>query len=71
MSTTPLGPQSMTDLAREAGVTLQRIGYYINGHDTAYALATGELPPRHDRSAPRNPLWNHYPCHGTHQAYQN
>jgi len=45
-------------------VTLQQIGYYINGNDTAYALVTGELPPRHDRKAPRNPLWNHYPCGG-------
>lgn len=43
-------------------VTLQHIGYYINGNDTAYALVTDELPPRHDRLAPRNPLWNHYRC---------
>lgn len=43
-------------------VTLQHIGFYINGNDTSYALATGELPPRHDRQTPRNPLWNHYPC---------
>jgi crotonobetainyl-CoA:carnitine CoA-transferase CaiB-like acyl-CoA transferase len=43
-------------------VALQHVGYYINGNDTAYALATNELPPRHDRRAPRNPLWNHYPC---------
>jgi formyl-CoA transferase len=45
-------------------VTLQHVGYYINGNDTAYALVTDELPPRHDRRAPRNPLWNHYPCQG-------
>ncbi len=43
-------------------VALQQIGYYINGNDTANALATGETPPRHDRRAPRNPLWNHYAC---------
>ena len=43
-------------------VTLQQIGYYINGNDTALALVTGETPPRHDRCAPRNPLWNHYRC---------
>ena len=43
-------------------VTLQHIGYYINGNDTANALVTGETPPRHDRLAPRNPLWNHYRC---------
>ncbi len=41
-------------------VALQQIGHYINGNDTANALATGETPPRHDRKAPRNPLWNHY-----------
>ena len=41
-------------------VALQQIGYYINGNDTANALATGETPPRHDRREPRNPLWNHY-----------
>ncbi len=43
-------------------VALQQIGYYINGNDAANALITGETPPRHDRRAPRNPLWNHYPC---------
>lgn len=43
-------------------VSLQHIGYYINGNDTSYALVTGETPPRHDRRAPRNPLWNHYEC---------
>jgi len=54
---------------REAGgegqvvdVTLQHIGYYINGNDTSNTLVTGETPPRHDRRAPRNPLWNHYRC---------
>lgn len=43
-------------------VALQHIGYYINGNDTANTLATGQTPPRHDRRAPRNPLWNHYEC---------
>ena len=43
-------------------VTLQHIGHYINGNDTALTLVTGETPPRHDRRAPRNPLWNHYRC---------
>ena len=47
---------------QQVEVTLQQIGYYINGNDTSYALATGELPPRHIRLSPRNPLWNHYPC---------
>ena len=43
-------------------VALQQIGYYINGNDAANSLVTGETPPRHDRRAPRNPLWNHYAC---------
>lgn len=42
-------------------VSLQHVGLYIQGNDTAMTLATGESPPRHDRRAPRNPLWNHYP----------
>ncbi len=29
-------------------VTLQHIGHYINGNDTALTLVTGETPPRHD-----------------------
>jgi crotonobetainyl-CoA:carnitine CoA-transferase CaiB-like acyl-CoA transferase len=42
-------------------VNLQQVGFYIGGNDSAQALATGRPPPRHDRRAPRNPLWNHYP----------
>jgi crotonobetainyl-CoA:carnitine CoA-transferase CaiB-like acyl-CoA transferase len=42
-------------------VSLQHIGFYVTGNDTAMTLVTGETPPRHDRRAPRNPLWNHYP----------
>jgi crotonobetainyl-CoA:carnitine CoA-transferase CaiB-like acyl-CoA transferase len=41
-------------------VALQHIGFYVTGNDTALSLATGETPPRHDRRAARNPLWNHY-----------
>ena len=41
-------------------VALQQIGYYINGNDVAHALVTGQSLGRHDRSGPRNPLWNHY-----------
>ena len=47
---------------QEVDVALQQIGYYINGNDASNTLATGETPPRHDRKAPRNPLWNHYEC---------
>jgi crotonobetainyl-CoA:carnitine CoA-transferase CaiB-like acyl-CoA transferase len=43
-------------------VALQNIGYYISGNDMTWALATGHNPPKHDRSKPRNALWNHYPC---------
>jgi crotonobetainyl-CoA:carnitine CoA-transferase CaiB-like acyl-CoA transferase len=42
-------------------VSLQHIGFYIEGNDAAMTLVTGQTPPRHDRRAPRNPLWNHYP----------
>ena len=42
-------------------VNLQQVGFYIGGNDSCQALATGHSPPRHDRLAPRNPLWNHYP----------
>lgn len=45
---------------QEVNVSLQHIGYYVLGNDVASALATREEPPRHDRAAPRNPLWNHY-----------
>jgi crotonobetainyl-CoA:carnitine CoA-transferase CaiB-like acyl-CoA transferase len=41
-------------------VSLQHIGFYILGNDAAMTLVTGETPPRHDRRAARNPLWNHY-----------
>ena len=43
-------------------VSLQHIGFYIEGNDASMALVTGESPPRHDRRAARNPLWNHYCC---------
>jgi len=42
-------------------VALQHIGFYIIGNDAATTLVTGQTPPRHDRRAARNPLWNHYP----------
>jgi crotonobetainyl-CoA:carnitine CoA-transferase CaiB-like acyl-CoA transferase len=45
---------------QEVSVSLMHIGFYIQGNDAAIALAAGEAPPRHDRRAPRNPLWNHY-----------
>ena len=42
-------------------VSLQHIGLYVLGNDSAQVLATGKAPPAHNRSKPRNPLWNHYP----------
>jgi crotonobetainyl-CoA:carnitine CoA-transferase CaiB-like acyl-CoA transferase len=46
---------------QEVSVSLMHIGFYIQGNDAAMTLATGEAPAQHDRRAPRNPLWNHYP----------
>jgi crotonobetainyl-CoA:carnitine CoA-transferase CaiB-like acyl-CoA transferase len=43
-------------------VNLQQVGLYVNGCDTAQSVVTGEVPPRHDRGGPRNPLWNFYRC---------
>jgi formyl-CoA transferase len=43
-------------------VNLQQVGLYVNGNDTSQSAVTGEVPPRHDRTAPRNPLWNFYRC---------
>ncbi|MFT5444361.1 MAG: crotonobetainyl-CoA:carnitine CoA-transferase CaiB-like acyl-CoA transferase [Myxococcota bacterium] len=43
-------------------VALQDIGFYIAGNDTSTALVTDESPLQHNRSEPRNPLWNHYEC---------
>lgn len=59
-----LRTRDATGVGQVVDVSLQQVGYYVNGHDTAYALATDQQPPRHDRRAPRNPLWNHYPCRG-------
>ncbi len=43
-------------------VNLQQVGLYVNGNDTSQSVVSGEVPPRHDRHAPRNPLWNFYQC---------
>ena len=43
-------------------VNLQHVGLYVNGNDSAQSVVTGEVPPRHDRGGPRNPLWNFYRC---------
>jgi len=41
-------------------VSLLGVGLYVAGCDLAMAAATGKTPPRHNRSAPSNPLWNQY-----------
>lgn len=41
-------------------VNLMHIGFYIQGNDAALSLVAKQTPPRHNRSAPVNPLWNHY-----------
>ena len=41
-------------------VSLLQTGLYLQGNDLSQTLATGNPAPMHDRSAPRNPLWNHY-----------
>lgn len=46
---------------RFVDVSLLETGFHVLGNDVATALVTGEPPPRHDRSAPVNPLWNSYP----------
>ncbi len=41
-------------------VSLMGIGIYVSGCDMANAAATRQTPPRHNRDAPSNPLWNQY-----------
>ena len=41
-------------------VSLLQTGLYLQGNDLSQTLATGNPAPMHDRTAPRNPLWNHY-----------
>ncbi len=43
-------------------VNLQQVGLYVSGNDCAQSIVTGEVPPRHDRTGPRNPIWNFYRC---------
>ena len=42
-------------------VSLLGVGLYVAGCDLATAAAAGVAPTQHNRSAPLNPLWNHYP----------
>jgi formyl-CoA transferase len=45
-------------------VSLRNTALHILGNDAALAMVTGVTPPRHDRRAPANPLWNSYPVAG-------
>jgi crotonobetainyl-CoA:carnitine CoA-transferase CaiB-like acyl-CoA transferase len=45
---------------QEIDVSLLQTGLYLLGNDLSQVLATREAAPIHDRTAPRNPLWNHY-----------
>ncbi len=50
-----------TGLAQYADVTLYGTGMWTIGGDLSAALITRTQPPRHDRTAPANPIWNSYP----------
>jgi crotonobetainyl-CoA:carnitine CoA-transferase CaiB-like acyl-CoA transferase len=52
--------RDQTGAGQTVDVSLMHIGFYVLGNDAAQTLATGVTPPRHDRRAPRNPLWNQY-----------
>jgi len=43
-------------------VTLLGSGMWTIGSDLSAALHSRKQPPRHDRQAPANPLWNAYRC---------
>ena len=50
-----------TGRAQYADVTLYGTGMWTLAGDLSAALLTKAHPPRHDRSAPANPIWNSYP----------
>ncbi len=50
-----------TGQAQYADVTLYGTGMWTLAGDLSAALLTKAHPPRHDRSAPANPIWNSYP----------
>ena len=47
-------------VGQEIDVSLLQTGLYLQGNDLSQTLATGQPPPRHDRTRPRNPLWSQY-----------
>ncbi len=50
-----------TGEAQYADVTLYGTGMWTLAGDLSAALITRAHPPRHDRTAPANPIWNSYP----------
>jgi crotonobetainyl-CoA:carnitine CoA-transferase CaiB-like acyl-CoA transferase len=56
--------RDQTGRGQVVDVSLLQLGFYIQGNDLAQTLVTGQSPPPHDRSAPRNPLWNLYATAG-------
>jgi crotonobetainyl-CoA:carnitine CoA-transferase CaiB-like acyl-CoA transferase len=51
-----------TGAAQLADVTLYGTGMWTIAGDLSAALITKAHPPRHDRTAPANPIWNSYPA---------
>jgi crotonobetainyl-CoA:carnitine CoA-transferase CaiB-like acyl-CoA transferase len=53
--------RDMTGQGQRVEVSLLNTGHWVLGCDIAGALAEPKQPPRHDRRAPPNVLWNGYP----------
>jgi crotonobetainyl-CoA:carnitine CoA-transferase CaiB-like acyl-CoA transferase len=49
-----------TGESQYAEATLYGTGMWTIAGDLSAALVTGQQPPRHDRTAPPNPIWNSY-----------
>ncbi len=49
-----------TGTGQHVEVTLQGTGMWTIGSDLSAALVSKMQPPRHDRTAPANPIWNSY-----------
>jgi crotonobetainyl-CoA:carnitine CoA-transferase CaiB-like acyl-CoA transferase len=56
--------RDMTGEGQVVDVTLLQTGLWTIGTDLSAALVARQQPPRHDRTAPPNPIWNSYRCAG-------
>ena len=56
--------RDMTGEAQHVEVTLQATGLWVASSDIQAALIAKQLPARHDRHRPVNPVWNSYRCAG-------